>query len=435
MAAARESKEFTQEEVMKHLTQFQSVSLIESAKLLLAHDMREEINFEIRWKSATDEKKQELFDWVENMFPGHLNEEKANDERMKLLTPREKSFLGIFWFHITKDSKVENSLPYLMQASKDDKLSCVYLGSYYHYWHSPPDFKKAKEYYEQEHPKSFNFHADILEKENKLEKAFLKYKKGAKLNDPRALSNLGLCYELGTGCNQDLNKALLCYQKAVMLGGYTALKQLGYIYYAEGDDRKALIYFRLFTKYVMPKALGFNESFIKNNSESLSKNNCEPIFHYHFPICFMKVDDEYAATRRKLFNNLRREKSKLFYDFMEQMPDNFYTFEPLLEFNDEEKERVFWTQKVLADTSYYFVSRLIIHYVEFPSDTHINTILKEATEKEKKAAEIIEANKSVLPSILSLFGDKGKEKVILIEQAEQGIISFQRAARSIYGSS
>lgn len=165
MSKTRESKPYSLNEVVQGLTEFHSMPLIESAKLLLAHNLQEEINFLLRGRFASNEEVGKLYEWIDANYPGYVYEAKVNDEKMQSLTAREKIFLYLV--------KTKNCRTYIIQAAKEDKLASFYVGNYYKIDRSPPDLKEAKKYFEQsQHPLSVNQLALMLEQEKKYLRLF-----------------------------------------------------------------------------------------------------------------------------------------------------------------------------------------------------------------------------------------------------------------------
>ena len=73
-------------------------------------------------------------------------------------------------------------------------------------------------------------HAWILDQENRFSEAFAFYLKSARMGNPDAMYNLGICYHFGEGTTQNYDLAVYWYRKAAALGKQNAWNNLGICY-------------------------------------------------------------------------------------------------------------------------------------------------------------------------------------------------------------
>lgn len=112
-----------------------------------------------------------------------------------------------------------------------------------------PDMDKTIEYYEKSaemgYTRAMNALGDVLEDG---EKAFEYYEKASEKNDPDGKNNLGYCYTVGFGVEQDITRGLKLLEEAGEAGSSAAYSNLGYIYEngydaIEKDANKAIEYY------------------------------------------------------------------------------------------------------------------------------------------------------------------------------------------------
>ena len=96
--------------------------------------------------------------------------------------------------------------------------------------------QKAYELYQDipDREESMNSIGLLLYNKNQYESAAEWYRKWSEKGNPTALNNLGTCYELGNGVQQNITKAYEVYEEAAKKRNSQAMSNLGYIWYKKG---------------------------------------------------------------------------------------------------------------------------------------------------------------------------------------------------------
>lgn len=73
------------------------------------------------------------------------------------------------------------------------------------------------------------------------EQAFVWFRKAAEKGFTKAITNLGICYELGLGIDRDWDQAQKLYQESSKKGHLQAMYNLGYLYFQMGTQNRNLV--------------------------------------------------------------------------------------------------------------------------------------------------------------------------------------------------
>lgn len=100
-----------------------------------------------------------------------------------------------------------------------------------------PDLSTARallEGMQDPNPEAVNFLGQLSYQEEKYKEAFEYFKKGTESGCINSMNNLGTCYELGHGCEKDLQEAFDLYTISATKGNIQAMANLGFLYFKKG---------------------------------------------------------------------------------------------------------------------------------------------------------------------------------------------------------
>lgn len=120
-------------------------------------------------------------------------------------------------------------------------------------WGTPIDYAKAVECYREAAEKSFDwaqFNLGLLLLEGKgtardPDKAFDLFTKAVAQNHMKSLNMIGLCYENGWGCRQNMAESIRWYRRSADAGDFRGQYRYGQLLLDRGQTDEALPWFRL----------------------------------------------------------------------------------------------------------------------------------------------------------------------------------------------
>lgn len=143
----------------------------------------------------------------------------------------------------------EKTLEYLLNCKPDDN-GWIYSEIASHYRHDNIDkfLEYSKKGADLNNPRALCNLAECCILTNfgeiDLKKRFELTIKSANLNYHTAYNNLGLFYEYGDGVTEDINKAIECYTKSVELGNINGMMNLARIYEKYDQDKATELYIK-----------------------------------------------------------------------------------------------------------------------------------------------------------------------------------------------